>query len=430
MSTRITPHVRQLIIAFPDDSARGEVTRFCRNHGVSVASFYRIKARAATRGPETAVSPGSTAPKHPSRRTSDEVEEMVVSIRASLVKQGKDAGPISIADQMRVKGVEPPSRATLARILTRRGMVDPQPQKKPRAAWQRFCYPDPNGCWQLDGFDYTLDTGQKRCVLQVEDDHSRLICSSLAAPAETSNAAITVTDEAIRRHGAPAFFLTDNGSAFNLSRRGQETSFEKYLKCHGVTPITGRPGHPTTQGKNERLHQTTQKFLDANRPIYTTERLQTLLNDFEDWYNNHRVHQSLDGQTPAQAYHATPKAQPAPAPITTPTPVKTWIPRRRETRPRTPKDSTPIPGTEATYETSRRVDTHGHISICHVRVTVGRPLAGQTMHIIFDDHTITVIDPDGVILGDVPRPTLDTRKTRTDYSITPRKPGQHGPQYR
>jgi transposase InsO family protein len=82
---------------------------------------------------------------------------------------------------MREQGTVPPSRATLARIFTRAGVVTPQPQKKPRAAWWRFVYPNPNGCWQLDGTDIKLDNGQTRCVLQVEDDHSRLILASLSS---------------------------------------------------------------------------------------------------------------------------------------------------------------------------------------------------------------------------------------------------------
>ena len=109
--------------------------------------------------------------------------------------------------------------------------------------------------------------------LQVEDDHSRFILASHVARAETAEAAISVVATAISRHGAPAKFLTDNGTAFNQSRRGNVSQLETFLRRQGVTPITGRPSKPTTQGKNERLHQTVQKFLDAHRPIRTTARL-------------------------------------------------------------------------------------------------------------------------------------------------------------
>lgn len=220
-------------------------------------------------------------------------------------------------------------------------MVTPEPAKRPRASYRRFRYPDPNGCWQLDGFECRLDdeAGSKRCVLQVEDDHSRFILASHVARAETSDAAITVVAEAIRRHGAPARFLTDNGAAFNQSRRGGTSQLETDLKRQGVAPITGRPGKPTTQGKNERLHQTIQRFLDAHRPIRTASRLATLVDKFDDYYNTQRAHQALDpDQIPrTAAYQARPKAVPGPPtveaaipPATRATrgPVKSGIGRR------------------------------------------------------------------------------------------------------
>lgn len=141
---------------------------------------------------------------------------------------------------------------------------------------------------------------------QVEDDHSRFILASHVARAETASA-ISVVATAISRHGAPAKFLTDNGTAFNQSRRGNVSQLETFLRRQGVTPITGRPSKPTTQGKNERLHQTVQKFLDAHRPIRTTARLVELLAEFDTYYNTHRAHQALDhpDQTPLSSLRQT-----------------------------------------------------------------------------------------------------------------------------
>ena len=50
MASRVSPRLRQLIIEFPDEPRRGEVTRFCREHGVSRAEFYKVKALARERG--------------------------------------------------------------------------------------------------------------------------------------------------------------------------------------------------------------------------------------------------------------------------------------------------------------------------------------------------------------------------------------------
>ena len=39
--------VRALVVVFEQDPARGAVTRFCREHGVSRSWFYELRARAA-----------------------------------------------------------------------------------------------------------------------------------------------------------------------------------------------------------------------------------------------------------------------------------------------------------------------------------------------------------------------------------------------
>lgn len=413
MAARIDARVRHLIVNFPDQPRRGEVTRFCREHGISRAEFYKVRSRARTEGKLAAVAPRQPVAKSVPRRTSDEVEAVALQVRADLKRQGWDHGPLSVAAVMRRQGLTPPSRATLARIFTRNGVVTPEPAKRPRASYRRFRYPDPNGCWQLDGFEYRLDdaAGSKKCVLQVEDDHARFILASHVAHSENSEAALTVVATAISRHGAPARFLTDNGTAFNQSRWGNTTQLEAYLRRQGVEPMTGRPRRPTTQGKNERLHQTIQKFLDAHRPIRTAKRLAQLLDEFDEYYNTQRVHQALDpDQTPAEAYHARPKAVPgppkpeirpavaAPRPETGRRTVKSGIARR--TRGERPLSDAP----GAARWADRRVTSSGRIHICHAKIYVGKRRAGQTLHVLFDALTIEIFDADGALIGSTPHP--------------------------
>lgn len=413
MAARIDARVRQLIINFPDRPRRGEVTRFCREHGISRAEFYKVRSRAKTEGKLAAVTARRPVAKSVKRHTSEELEAVALRVRAELKRAGWDHGPLSVAAAMRRQGITPPSRATLARIFTRHGVVTPEPAKRPRASYRRFRYPDPNGCWQLDGFEYRLDdeAGSKRCVLQVEDDHSRFILASHVALSETGEAAITVVVRAIGRHGAPARFLTDNGTAFNQSRRGKTSQLESYLRRQGVEPITGRPGKPTTQGKNERLHRTIQKFLDANRPIRTGQRLTELVEEFEEYYNTQRAHQSLEpDQTPADAYQARPKAVPGPPkpeiapPVVTPPGssgqriVASGIARRMMGE----RTLNTAPG--AARWADRNVTPSGRIHICHAKIYVGSRRAGQTLHVLFDATTIEIFDTNGVLLGSVPHP--------------------------
>lgn len=118
---------------------------------------------------------------------------------------------------------------------------------------------------------------------------------------------------AIERYGIPQRFLSDNGRAFNPNRMGQRGKLEMWLRSLGVIPMTGLPGRPTTQGKNERVHQTLQRFLTKQQPVFSLEELQVQLDVFDEYYNHHRTHQALisvDGlrMTPAAAWEATPVA--------------------------------------------------------------------------------------------------------------------------
>jgi len=76
------------------------------------------------------------------------------------------------------------------------------------------------------------------------------------ARGETAEAAIAVVSKAIRAHGVPQRLLSDNAAALNPSRRGHLGQLVVHLSRLGVEAITGRPYKPTTQGKNERFHQT------------------------------------------------------------------------------------------------------------------------------------------------------------------------------
>ncbi|WP_082330953.1 integrase core domain-containing protein [Kocuria palustris] len=109
-------------------------------------------------------------------------------------------------------------------------------------------------------------TGVKIDILGVADEHSRLIS----------------------RYGPPASTLTDNGLVFTsrLARYpGGRNGFEKLLDAHRVQQKNGAPGHPQTQGKIERFHQTLKRWLAARETPAQITELQELLDEFQHWYN-------------------------------------------------------------------------------------------------------------------------------------------------
>jgi transposase InsO family protein len=73
-----------------------------------------------------------------------------------------------------------PSVATIWRVLSRRGFVTPQPQKRPRSSWRRFQAELPNECWQADTTHWALADGTDAEIVNMLDDHSRLLVASRA----------------------------------------------------------------------------------------------------------------------------------------------------------------------------------------------------------------------------------------------------------
>jgi hypothetical protein len=114
-------------------------------------------------------------------------------------------------------------------------------------------------------------------------------------------------------HGPPASTLTDNGMIYTARFVGGRNAFEYLLPILGIRQKNGSPGHPQTQGKIERFHQTQKRWLAAQPTARTLLELQKQLDSFRAHYNEQRPHRALQRATPGHAYRATPKALPADA---------------------------------------------------------------------------------------------------------------------
>jgi putative transposase len=396
-SEPIDPRVRLAIAQWPDDAPRGAVSTFCAEHGISRKSFYALRKRAKVEGPAAVLEPRSRRPRSSPSQLSDEVAAQAVQVRAVLEASGLDHGPISVHDKMHAMGLDAvPSVASLARVFRQAGVARVEPRKKPRSAWRRFVYPAPNACWQLDATEYVLTGGRKCVIFQLIDDHSRYALASHVAWSETAQAAIIVFDKAVAAHGVPQRLLSDNGVALNPSRRGVLGRFVEHVASLGTEAITGKPYKPTTQGKNERFHQTLFRYLDKQPLADSPTQLQAQVDAFDDVYNTERPHQALPGRvTPQTAWHATPKAE-APRPKPDPPFLLQAVTRRYQPAPE-PAD---LPaGTRVKTLTS-----NGTFRLAGVTYMVGGQRGFAQVLVITDNDKITVADLQGEILIEHTRP--------------------------
>jgi transposase InsO family protein len=289
------------------------VSEAARRFGVSRQWVHRLLARHRAGGIE-AVDPRSRAAREHPKRTDATTRDAIIQWRSTLLAEGLDAGADSIRDRLIRGGRPAPSRATIWRILRAHDMITPQPQKRPRSSWTRFQASVPNETWQSDMTHWRLADDTVVEIITWLDDHSRFVTHISAHLVVTAPVVVATFTLAAEAHGLPASTLTDNGRIYT-ARFATGTpglgQFEQLIHDLGITQKNGHPGHPQTQGKIERFHQTLKRWLGANDPQATLEGLNTQLERFTHTYNTLRPHRALQRRTPAEAYAALPKAEPS-----------------------------------------------------------------------------------------------------------------------
>lgn len=390
--SRISDRVRQLVVEWPSDAPRGSVEEFCLRHGVSRSWFHAVRARAAVEG-DAALIKTSTRPRSSPSAVSETTIAAVIAWRRRLKLEGKDYGPLSILDVLDRSGFTPlPSRSTIARILDREHLVERNKRKRPKRSHLRIRSQFPNQRWQSDGVETTLTTGEVVVVIEILDDCTRFNVALHPGPAESSKVVVDAFRRAIDAHGRPVLVHTDNGSAFNQQRSGGITELQTFLGDLGVKMITGRPGHPKSQGKVERAHQTLLNFIEARKPA-TVEQLAQILDEYRAWYNHDRSHQSLPPRTaPADLYEMMPKVSPPGEPIHPP----------RKTEPAPPRTAKQERFNAVVQQ--RIAGKHGQFRyLLHV-FQLGKAWAGQTITVVRHDAHLEIFDHAGAWIIDTPWP--------------------------
>ena len=284
------------------------IKELARSHKVSANWLFKLLRRYRLEGPD-GLAPRSRRPKRSPSRIADRDEDEIVALRKELAEGGFDAGAETIRYHLARRRQSVPSTSTIWRILKARGFVNPQPQKRPKSSFKRFCAELPNECWQADVTHVALETGEVFEVLNVVDDHSRLCVASRAMKTVRGSDVTRVLHQSAATWGYPASFLSDNGLIFTAQQRyGLAGGFENELFTLGITAKHSRPYQ--TCGKVERFHQTVKKFLAAQEALVTKKQLQRALDRFVAYYNDVRPHRGIGRQTPASVYRAREKARP------------------------------------------------------------------------------------------------------------------------
>ena len=288
-------------------TAAAEECRISRGH------LHRLLRRYREDGVD-GLEPRSRRPHTSPHGTPDAVRDRITALRIELVAGGLDAGPATIAWHLGREGLPVPSISTIRRILHAAGLVVPEPHKRPRSSWIRFEAAAPNEVWQSDFTHWRLADGTEVEIISWLDDHSRYLLGCAAVRRVSGDDVVTTFTAAGDAWGWPAATLTDNGTVYTARFTGGRNGLEHLLAYLGIRQKNGAPGHPQTQGKIERFHQTLKRWLGRQPRARTVGELQVQIDAFRLAYNEQRPHRAIGRRTPGEAYRATPKALPS-APV-------------------------------------------------------------------------------------------------------------------
>jgi transposase len=147
------------------------VAEVAAQYGVSRSWLYELLARYRREG-EAAFWPRSRRPQSSPTALSADVVDLIVELREKLTATGLDAGPDTICWHLAHHHDLTVSRATVARYLAKRGLVTPQPHKRPRSSYIRFQAAMPNECWQSD---FTQWDGDRAGSTEISLTRARLV---------------------------------------------------------------------------------------------------------------------------------------------------------------------------------------------------------------------------------------------------------------
>ena len=161
--------------------------------------------------------------------------------------------------------------------------------------------------WQTDFTHFkVLDWGWYY-LSTILDDYSRYIIAWKLAPTMATSDVEETLELALEKSGLEKVrvrhrprLLSDNGPAY-LSKE-----LKQFLKRKDIDHIRGAPYHPQTQGKIERWHRSMKNVVQLQN-YYSPSQLAEAIDDFVEYYNNQRYHESLDNMTPASIYYGKEK---------------------------------------------------------------------------------------------------------------------------
>lgn len=194
------------------------------------------------------------------------------------------------------------SESKVFSLLKAAGLITPRPlPEMPAAKEFRRKTKAPNELWQIDGTNlFVVGWGYYK-LIPVLDDYSRKVLAWDLLPDESGQSASAVVEMAVEATGIKdlsedkrPMLLSDNGPGFSSEL------LAGHLAAHGIRHIFGKPYHPQTQGKVERLNRTVKSRVCLVVHTSPDSLKGSLAETFTEY--NARPHEGLKNVSPNDVY--------------------------------------------------------------------------------------------------------------------------------
>lgn len=293
-----TERVMDQRVEFVIRAEQGEesLAELCREYEISRPTGYLWLNRYRAVGSVMGLAEHSRRPLHSPRRTAEEIAAAVLALRDE-----KGWGGPKLAKVLEQRGLRV-APATAQRILKRAGLVNKPKVEKTTIRFER------EQCNELAQMDfkgeYTLP-GEKCYPLSFLDDCSRYL-HGLWPLSSTGGVGVKQSLEGyFREYGVPLSILMDHGTPwFSTTNQHGLTWVAVWLLKQGVVLRYSGVGHPQTQGKVERFHQTLKVRTKHRGAPTTMSEWEQWAGEFRHEYNHERPHEALGMKTPGEVYRA------------------------------------------------------------------------------------------------------------------------------
>lgn len=291
---RFTQDEKYEIIRIVEDSELG-VNRTLRELGIPKPTFYNWYGRYREQGYD-GLAPKNQSSRSQWNRIPNEVRQEVVELALEI----PELSPRELACRFTDEKGYFVSESSVYRILKSRGLITSPAYIVMKASSEfKDKTTRPNQMWQTD-FTYFKIIGWGWYYLStVLDDYSRYIihwelCTNMKADDVKRSMDQALKKAGLSKKNAPRL-LSDNGSCYISSEMAE------YIQDQGMSHVRGKPNHPQTQGKIERYHRSMKNVVKLENYYLPGDLIQRI-EEFVNYYNNHRYHESLHNLTPADVY--------------------------------------------------------------------------------------------------------------------------------